>query len=118
MEPAMNRLPSRPLLATLLLLAGAACTALLSAPAHAAPAVTLSWDLAASGAQQVVTKKFTGPGPYDIYVAVTGQSVPVLAYELVLDIHGGRGLSETCGFVPVPPIPPAWRFDAGSCAQG
>jgi len=86
------------------------------APAAADPYVTLSWDHGGSTGQQVTTRSYTGPGGYDLYVSLTGQSTPVAGFEVVLIIGGGRGLS--CFPYPPPALPTAWHFDDAGCAAG
>lgn len=103
-------------LAVLLLFLVGAWRAAAPAPALADPYVTLSWDHAGTTAQQVVVKSFAGPGPYDVYVSLTGQSVPVRAFELVLEIGEGNGSS--CYLEPPRPLAAAFRFDDAGCARG
>jgi hypothetical protein len=86
------------------------------APSASDPYVTLSWDHTATTAQQIVVKSFAGPGPYDVYVSLTGQSVPVRAFELVLEIGEGNGSS--CYLEPPRPLAAAFRFDDAGCARG
>ncbi len=85
--------------------------------AGADPGVTLSWDHVGSAAQQVATKSYAGPGGYDLYVSLTGQSTPVAAFEVIVEVRGGRGAAG-CFQYPVPDVPAAWRFDDAGCAAG
>jgi len=93
-----------------------ACARQFSATSAAAdPYVTISWDHGGSAGQEVETKAYTGPGGYDVYVSLTGQSTPVAGFEIVLSIAGGQGVA--CD--PNPPVlPAAWHFDDAGCAAG
>jgi hypothetical protein len=85
--------------------------------ASADPYVSLSWSHAAGPTSPIVDQEtFTGPGPYDVYVSLTGQSVPVRAFELLLYVSEGPGFS--CYLDTPRPLAAAWRFDDAGCARG
>lgn len=76
--------------------------------------VRLSWDTPAGSPGQVVgAKQYGGPGGYDIWLTLSGQSTPVRCFEIWLDLQSARP-----GCQPAPPLPEAWRFDGEGCAAG
>jgi hypothetical protein len=83
-------------------------------PASAEGVVRLSWDHPANSAAQVVdAKNYGGPGAYDLWVTVSGQSTPVHCFEIELYVQAARA-----GCQPAPAPPAAWRFDGAGCAAG
>ena len=94
-------------------LAAAALMATMS-PAFAEGTVALSWDRPANATDPpVLEKSYTGPGSYDLYVTLTGQTTQVRAFFFKLQIGVGRPRCPSSTAVP-----PAWRFDGGGCQSG
>lgn len=98
---------------TLRVVAVALLVALLPDPARAAGVVTLSWDHPATpGQPAVVSRAYAGPGTYDLYATLTGQSDPVSIYILRVQVFSGVPIC------PRNPLPAAWRFDESGCRAG
>jgi hypothetical protein len=81
-------------------------------PASAEGIVRISWDHPADSPGQLVgAKSYGGPGSYDVWVTLSGQSTPVRCFEIELYVQSARP-----GCQPAPAPPAAWRFDGAGCA--
>ena len=90
---------------------------LLSAPgfgtAHAEGRLTLSWDRPAGpGQPPIARREYSGPGTYDLYVTLTGQSDPVRIFAIYLQVNVAN---EGCPTSV--PFPAAWRYDEQGCRR-
>ena len=110
----MSLLSLAPLLRLLaFLLALASCAAEAQAT-WAEGIVRLSWDHPASSLGQVVgAKNYAGPGTYDLWLTLSGQSTAVRCFEIELRVQSAR-----LGCQPAPALSGAWRFDGVGCAAG
>ena len=77
-----------------------------AAPVHAAPAVSLYWDVCAPGGPLNLNKNFAGPGIYKLVFSGNGFSGGVLGQRQTALVGGPGGLGD------------AWRFDATGCNTG
>jgi hypothetical protein len=86
----------------------------LSGEVQAEGSIALSWNRPVSASHPpILARAYEGPGFYDLYVTLTGQSTPVAAFLIELRLGVGRPFCP-----PLGDLPSAWHFEGGGCHAG